>query len=152
VVDKSWGVSGPSEFRVRSNASLQDRAAARAKAREERASERALTLKQQLEEKAVRRAADVAAREQARTQRREAEMRVAADLHAADPHAAAAARHRSSGRKDIVREDRDISAYTIVVDHRRMRELAARGATISGLASAFGISQQDVERVLSADE
>jgi hypothetical protein len=147
-VDKSWGGDTSATVRIRTNDTHTDRAAARARAREARAAERADGMTQRLEERAVSREAEVAAREVARATRRQSEQQAAA----ADPHAAAAERHRSSGRKDVVREERDTRSYKTVVDERRIRELAHRGASVSGLAAAFGISTDEVERVLDGAE
>ncbi|WP_343526422.1 hypothetical protein [Sphingomonas sp.] len=148
MVDKSWGVS-PSDpgFRVRTNDSLEDRAAARARAREARAGERTALMADRMEARAANRARETEAREAERTARREAEMAAAAR----DPHAAAAKRHRTSGRKDVVREQRDTRGYTTLVDEGRIRELAKRGASLSGLAAAFGIAQTEIERILATD-
>lgn len=147
MVDKSWGVSGTPDFRVRSNASPADRAAERARARDLRAQERSDAMTQRLEARAAGREADTVAREQARLERREREMQAASG----DPHAAAAKRHRSSGRKGVVREQRDTRSYTTIVDEGRIRVLASRGASVAGLAGAFGITEEQVERVLAGD-
>ena len=148
MVDKSWGVGGSTGFRVRSNATIDERAAERAKAREARAAERSEAMTQRLEARAVNRAADTSANEQARIERRKAEVAAAAR----DPHAAAAMRHRSSGRNDVVREQRDTRSYATVVDIGRIRELARRGASVTGLAGAFGISEQEVEDAIAGEE
>jgi len=148
MVDKSWGVGGSTGFRVRSNATIDERAAERAKAREARAAERSEVMTQRLEARAVNRAADTSANEQARIERRKAEVAAAAR----DPHAAAAMRHRSSGRNDVVREQRDTRSYATVVDIGRIRELARRGASVTGLAGAFGISEQEVEDAIAGEE
>jgi len=148
MVDKSWGVGGSTGFRVRSNATIDERAAERAKAREARAAERSEVMTQRLEARAVNRAADTSANEQARIERRKAEVAAAAR----DPHAAAAMRHRSSGRNDVVREQRDTRSYATVVDIGRIRELARRGASVAGLAGAFGISEQEVEDAIAGEE
>jgi hypothetical protein len=148
MVDKSWGVGATSDVRIRSNERPDDRAAARAAGREERARARADTMAARLEARAAGREADTAAREAARIARREQEQQRASG----DPHADAARRHRSSGRKDIVREQRDTRGYTTVVDAGRIRELARRGASITGLAGAFGISEAEVERALADAE
>lgn len=146
MVDKSWGVSpGAPGFRVRSNASIEDRAAERARTRDERSRERAAAMTALVEERAAARVREAAAREAARIERRTREEQAGSG----DPHAAAAARHRSSGRKDVVREQRDTRGYATVVDVERMRALAARGASIGGLAGAFGISEAEVEAALS---
>jgi len=148
MVDKSWGVGGSTGFRVRSNATIDERAAERAKAREARAAERSEVMTQRLEARAVNRAADTSANEQAKIERRKAEVAAAAR----DPHAAAALRHRSSGRNDVVREQRDTRSYATVVDIGRIRELARRGASVAGLAGAFGISEQEVEDAIAGEE
>lgn len=147
-MDKSWGGDTSATFRIKTNDSLADRAAARAKAREARVAERAATMEQRLERRADTREADVAAREEARTARRAREVQLAAG----DPHAAAAQRHRSSGRKDIVRQERDTSSYTMIVDAGRIRELARRGTSASSIAAVLGISQQEVEQALAQPE
>ena len=146
MVDKSWGVSSCSDLRVRTNASPDERAAERARARDTRARERAEAMTQRLEARATTRDAETAAREQARIERREQETQCADG----DRHAAAARRHRSSGRKDIVREQRDTRSYTTVVDEVRIRELAQRGASLTGLARAFGLTPEDVQNILDA--
>ena len=148
MVDKTWGVGGSTGFRVRSNATIDERAAERAKAREARAAERSEVMTQRLEARAVNRAADTSANEQARIERRKAEVAAAAR----DPHAAAAMRHRSSGRNDVVREQRDTRSYATVVDIGRIRELARRGASVAGLAGAFGISEQEIEDAIAGEK
>jgi hypothetical protein len=145
MVDKSWGGTSGVGFRVRTNDSPDERAAERAKARLLRAEQRAEILDQQLGARAASRESAVQAREQARVSRREREVAAAASA----PHEAAAARHRSSGRRDVVREQRDTRSYTTVVDENRICELARRGASVAGLASAFGISQEEVARLLA---
>jgi hypothetical protein len=96
------------------------------------------------EERAARRTAEATARETEREQRRIEEERRAA----ADPHAAAADRHRGSGRKDVVREQRDTRGYATIVDADRIRTLAKRGASLTGLAGAFGVPVETIEAVL----
>ncbi len=49
-----------------------------------------------------------------------------------------------------MREQRDTRSYTTVVDTVRIRELAHRGASLSGLASAFGLTPEDVQLILNA--
>ena len=158
MVDKSWGAppsgnlaSGGStvgNLRIRSNLSPTDRAEERAKARALRAEDRAATAVTRSEARASDRAALAKEREQAREERRIAEEKLAVG----DPHAAAASRRRGSGRKDVVREQRDTRAYATVVDAGRMRELARRGASLTGLAGAFGITVAEVEAVLAAGD
>jgi len=148
LVDDSWGVTpAKGGLRIRTNDSLEDRAAARAKAREARASERESLMASRLEARAANRERDIAAREAERAARRDAEMAAAAK----DPHAAAAKRHRTSGRKDVVREQRDTRGYATLVDEGRIRELAKRGASLGGLAAAFGISEDEIQGILAAD-
>jgi hypothetical protein len=72
-----------------------------------------------------------------------------AALRARDPHAAAAQRQRGSGRKDIVREDRDTTSYRMVTDHARIRTLAARGASAESLADVLGLPIDEVRQVLA---
>ncbi|MBD8546643.1 hypothetical protein IFT82_07770 [Sphingomonas sp. CFBP 8760] len=144
MADKSWGASPSPPFRIRSNDSPADRAAARATAREARGGDRDAAMAARMEERAARREEETKAREAAREQRRLDEERQAA----ADPHGAAARRHRGSGRKDVVREQRDTRGYTTVVDADRIRALAKRGASITGLAGAFGVPVETIEAVL----
>ena len=149
MVDDSWGVTPPrGGLRVRTNDSLEERAAARAKAREARAADRGALMAERMEARAAFRERETLARETERAARREAEEAAAAR----DPHAAAAKRHRTSGRKDVVREQRDTRGYTTVVDAGRIRELSKRGASLSGLAAAFGITPEEVAHILATDE
>ncbi|WP_052742546.1 hypothetical protein [Sphingomonas sp. Ag1] len=98
-----------------------------------------------LEARAAERAASAQAREALRQERRRAD----AELTASDPHRAAEQRRRGSGRKDIVREQRDTSGYTMVVDRQRVRALAARGASIASLAAAFHLPADEIEALLA---
>ncbi|MBW6528805.1 hypothetical protein KZ813_18345, partial [Sphingomonas sp. RHCKR7] len=123
------------------------RAEERARSSEARAAGRAESTAARLEARAAARAAQAQERETARRSRREA----AAALAERDPHRAAAERHRGSGRRDVVRQDRDISGYATVVDAERIRTLAARGASVAGLAAVFGLAAEEIERVLAAD-
>jgi hypothetical protein len=145
VVDKSWGEAAGSGFKVRTNQSPDERAAGRAQARAARATEKVDGLAARLDARAAARDAVAREREEARQSRREAE----AALAASDPHKAAAQRRRGSGRKDIVREQRDTSGYTMVVDADRIRTLAKRGATVAGLAAAFSRSVEEIEQMLA---
>ena len=97
-----------------------------------------------LEARAKAREAEAAERERIRQERREAE----AKLAQSDPHTAAAQRRRGSGRKDIVREQRDTSGYTMVVDAARIRKLADRGASVESLATVLGVSVQEIKDAL----
>ncbi|MGO1304263.1 MAG: hypothetical protein ACTMKV_05710, partial [Sphingomonas parapaucimobilis] len=84
MVDDSWGVTPPrGGLRVRTNDSLEERAAARAKAREARAGERSTLMAGRMEARAALRERETLAREAERAARREAEEAAAAR----DPHA-----------------------------------------------------------------
>lgn len=146
MVDKSWGISERPPVGSSSEDTGANRAAERSQARLARAQERADAMEQRSEAREAQREADRVAREQARSARREDE----AQRAAGDPHAAAAARRRGSGRKDVVREQRDIRAYTTLVDAGRIRTLAGRGASLAGLAGAFGITVEAVAAILAA--
>ncbi|GAA3253608.1 hypothetical protein GCM10020258_10830 [Sphingomonas yabuuchiae] len=122
-------------LRVRTNDSLEERAAARAKAREARAGERSTLMAGRMEARAALRERETLAREAERAARREAEEAAAAR----DPHAAAAKRHRTSGRKDVVREQRDTRGYATVVDEGRIRELSKRGRRCRGWRRRSGL-------------
>ena len=145
MVDKSWGVSGTPSFRVRAN-DTGHRAIERAAAREARSVERAGLMAQRQEERIARREADLQANEEARARRREQEEQLAAT----DPHTAAAQRRRGSGRRDVVREQRDTTGYAMVVDGERIRTLAARGASVASLSAVLGMSEDEVQRALAA--
>lgn len=127
MADKSWGLpvtTVPARRATGGTEGLLTRIDARAAAREAAAQER----------------------EQARESRR-SEL---AALAVKDPHAAAASRPRGSGRKDVVREQRDTTGYAIVVDEDRIRLLARRGASTAALAATFGLTADEIERVLNA--
>jgi hypothetical protein len=145
LADKSWGGDGATDVRVRTNQTPEQRAAARAQARAARAAERLDSRAALLDERSARREAQVQEREAARTARRTAETAAAA----VDPHADAARRPRASGRRDIVRQERDTSGYAVVVDHRRIRTLAARGASPASLAGVFALPLEDILAVLA---
>jgi hypothetical protein len=44
--------------------------------------------------------------------------------------------------------DRDTRSYKTIVDTARIRTLADRGASVAGLAGAFGITIEEVEAAL----
>jgi len=151
VVDKSWGSAASPGFRIRTNDTLEERAAERARAREERAQARVDTAAERLDARAHAREAQAAERERIRQERRDAE----AQLALSDPHKAASQRRRGSGRKDIVRVQRDTSHYTMVVNADRIRTLAARGASVESLASVFNLTTDQITEALcdaQADE
>lgn len=101
-----------------------------------------------LEARAAVRAEQARARDEARAERRRAD----AELAERDPHRAAAQRRRGSGRKDIVREDRDTSGYAMVVDRERVRALARRGASSASLAAAFQVPEEEIVALLNDDD
>lgn len=129
MADKSWGLPSAPAALPETRAAGGDRLS-------------------RLEARAAEREASAQAREQARDQRR-AEI---AELGAKDPHAAAAQRRRVSGRKDVVREQRDTRSYAVVVDEGRIRTLAQRGASVAGLAAVFGLPAAEIERVLNTPD
>lgn len=148
MVDKSWGGPPLSNVRVRTNDSLEERAARRAQERENRARSRDAGMAERLEARARTREAEAAERERIRQERREAE----AKLAQSDPHTAAAQRRRGSGRKDIVREERDTTGYTMVVDPARIRKLADRGASVDSLAAVLGLTVQEIRDALAGGD
>ena len=144
MVDKSWSNAGTTGFRIRTNDSPKEREAERARAREERARARGDTMAERLEARARAREEQAAERERIRQERRDAE----AKLALSDPHKAAAQRRRGSGRKDIVREQRDTSNYAMIVDAGRIRMLAARGASVASLAAVFSLTEDQIAEAL----
>jgi len=46
------------------------------------------------------------------------------------------------------KKERDTRNYTTIVDPKRIRTLADRGASVAGLAGAFGITIEEVEAAL----
>lgn len=152
-MDDSWGRK-PATLRVRAN----DREAARAADRERRAQERAASAEARIEARVAARDAASQAREAARTARREEEeARLAtrrtamATIAAEEP--ASPRRRRSTGaiaRTGMPTEERDTRGYRTVIDADRIRALAKRGASIAGIAGAFGLSTEEIEAVLAA--
>lgn len=130
MVDKSWGLPparSPSAARQPIEALPREPLTAR------------------LDARAAARAAQAAEREAARRAKREANV----ELSARDPHAAPAQRHRGSGRKDVVREQRDTSGYRMVADGARIRTLAARGASPESLADVLGLPIEEIRQALA---
>lgn len=142
LVDSSWNIGGAAGERR----DARTRADERARSSEARAAARAEAMTARLESRAAAREAQAQEREAARRSRREA----AAALAERDPHRAAAERKRGSGRRDVVRQDRDVSRYATLVDGERIRTLASRGASVAGLAAVFGLGEDEIERVLAA--
>ncbi len=124
MVDKSWGQRSPVTSDV--------------------LPPRGDTLAARLDARAAARAQLAEEREALRRSRREANEALA--VH--DPHAAAAQRRRGSGRKDIVREQRDTSGYRMVADAARIRALAARGASAESLADVLGLPIETIREAI----
>ena len=133
MVDKSWGLPP-------ARSSGEARKPIEPLARE--------PLTARLDARASARAAQAAQREAERLAKREANVALAAR----DPHAAAAQRHRGSGRKDVVREQRDTSGYRMVADEARIRMLASRGASPQSLADVLGLPIETIRQALADAE
>jgi hypothetical protein len=132
MVDKSWGLT-PSTPRPASPRPLSAAVPGGG------------SLASRLDERSAARAKLAEEREAARQAAREAD----AALRARDPHMAAAQRRRGSGRKDIVREDRDTSNYRMVADPDRIRALAARGASPESLADVLRLPIETIRQALA---
>ncbi|WP_082543211.1 hypothetical protein [Sphingomonas sp. Leaf339] len=134
------------------------RAEERAGERERRAHERLDATQDRSDRRASEREQAARDREQAREQRRLEEAgRIEARSTDRTEQAAAQEerpKRRRSGalaRTGEVQRERDTRHYQTVVDTGRVRELARRGASISGLAGAFGISTDEVAAILADD-
>lgn len=132
------------------------RAEDRAKEREARAQERLAATDQRAESRAAQRDALSQDRERAREARRvEEAQRIRARLDAPpanDAEALKISKRRRSGALarsgEESKTDRDTRSYKTIVDTARIRTLADRGASLSGLAGAFGITIEEVEAAL----
>ncbi len=141
---------------------MTDRAEQRAQERERRAAERMTAGQERLDRRAAEREAAAREREASREARRTEQASRLEVLRPDSPEAVARAearaavpKRRSSGalsRTGEARIERDTRGYRTLVDERRIRELARRGATISGLAASFGLSAQEIETILAAPE
>ena len=130
---------------------VTQRAERRAEERAQRAKERAEAADLRAQARATRRDDAARERESARETRSLQEPRMPIRTRdAGGGDTAAPSRPRRSGRKDVVREQRDTRAYRTVINVDRMRALAARGASVTGLAGAFGVSVEEIEQFLSA--
>jgi len=136
------------------------RAEERASEREQRARDRLASAEQRAESRAAQREAQSHERERARELRRAEEaQRIQARLDAPpanDEEALKIAKRRSSGARARSGEEnktqRDTRGYTTIQDPARIRTLAARGASVTGLAAAFGITVEQVEAALREQE
>ena len=134
-----------------------ERSRLRAAEREQRAVERQAEALARIETRAAEREQATLLREQARVARRvEETARADARETVRDPERAAPAedrpKRRQSGalrRTGAVREERDTRGYETKVDIDRLRALAQRGTSVSGLAGAFGISTDEVTALLA---
>lgn len=132
-----------------------DRAQRRAIERESRAQERAAEAQARSERRAAEREQASRERQQARDARqREQDERLKTlrpDPAADGEDAPAKPKRRASGalrKTGDARIERDTRHYSTVVDKDRIRDLAARGTSITSLASVFGISREEVEAAL----
>lgn len=132
-----------------------DRHRQRAEDRAEAARLRADSAQVRAEERATARQTQVADRERQRTERRDAEEQVlglrAAQLGIDTGLQLTVKRRRRSGsdeKASDLQPDRDTTRYRTVVDADRVRAFAARGVSIAGIATAFGISIAEVEAVI----
>jgi len=132
------------------------RAEERANGREQRAKERLAASEQRSESRAAQRDLQFQERERARESRRiEEDQRIKARLDAPptnDVEALKISKRRRSGALARSGEeskiDRDTRSYKTIVDTARIRTLADRGASVAGLAGAFGITIEEVEAAL----
>lgn len=155
--DRGWNIGGLPSGEL--GAEQADRARQRAEERDRRAQERVAMAQARTERRTAEREQSAREREEAREARRLEEAGRLATLRperAADgAEADAAPKRRKSGalaRTGEARIERDTRHYRTVVDQCRIRELSRRGATVSGLATVFGISIEEVEAVLAEPE
>ena len=132
------------------------RAEERANGREQRARERLAASEQRSESRAAQRDLQSQERERARESRRiKEDGRIKARLDAPptnDVEALKISKRRRSGALarsgEETKKERDTRGYTTVVDAKRIRTLADRGASLAALAGAFGITVEAVEAAL----
>jgi hypothetical protein len=133
------------------------RAEDRAQDRARRAQERLAAAEQRSESRIAQRDALTQERERAREARRiEEAARHEARLNAPptnDVEALKISKRRRSGALarsgEETKKERDTRGYKTIVDPARIRTLADRGASLSALAAAFGITVQEVEAALA---
>jgi hypothetical protein len=133
-----------------------DRAAKRAEERANGREQRAKASEQRSESRAAQRDLQSQERERARESRRiEEDQRIKARLDAPptnDVEALKISKRRRSGALarsgEESKTDRDTRSYKTIVDTARIRTLADRGASVAGLAGAFGITIEEVEAAL----
>lgn len=153
---RSGGASGAGGWGVPAGAGDRDKI--RATQRERRVAERVQAAEQRAGAREAARGGLAQERERAREARRleDVERRRARD---AAGETAAVARRRGPGaartggdEQGKVQKPRDTRSYRTVVDADRIRELAKRGASLTGLAGAFGVSVEEVQAALDGDE
>lgn len=163
--DNGWGRGrSVSRFAVPGSSGSvgSDRSEVRAAQRDRRAAERAEASQARTEQRAIEREAQSRLRTAAREERHAPTGldRSAIDVPGADRSTDRSTRsdvqpyvkRRKSGalaRTGEVQKARDTRHYQTVVDADRMRILAKRGASLAGLAAAFGVSIETVEAALS---
>lgn len=133
-----------------------DRAARRAEDRARRSQERLTAAEQRSESRIAQRDALSQERERARESRRiEETARHETRLNAPptnDVEALKISKRRRSGALarsgEETKKERDTRSYTTIVDPKRIRTLADRGASLAALAGAFGTSVAEVETAL----
>lgn len=159
---KSDRVAGTplSDTSDRATRRAEDRANDRANDRERRAQERLAAAEQRSEVRTAQRDALSQDRERARETRRieetaRSEAR-AATPPANDAEALKISKRRRSGALartgEETKKERDTRSYKTIVDPARIRTLADRGASLSALAGAFGITVEEVEAALIETE
>ncbi|MEH3048458.1 hypothetical protein [Sphingomonas adhaesiva] len=130
---------------------MSDREAQRAADRERRAQERIAAAEARTARRQEEREAGMRLREQAREARRvEEDQRRTERVEERDARPKRRASTGALARTGEARVERDVRSYTTHVDHDRMVELARRGATVAGLATVFGVSEDAVRAVLDA--
>jgi hypothetical protein len=151
-----WGLPKSDRLAGTPLSETSDRAARRAEDRDRRAQERLAAAEQRSESRIAQRDALTQERERAREARRiEESARHEARLNAPptnDVEALKISKRRRSGALarsgEETKKERDTRGYTTIVDPQRIRTLADRGASLSALAGAFGISAEEVEAAL----
>lgn len=157
--DRGWGRSSGGALGDHGfGGGAAERERIRAEQRERRVQERVQAAEQRAGDRATLRDQLAQERERAREARRldDIERRRARD---ASGETAAVARRRGPGAaktggddRGVVQRPRDTRGYRTVVDADRIRELAKRGASLAGLAGAFGVSVEEVEAALRPEE
>ncbi|PCG10732.1 hypothetical protein COA17_04980 [Sphingomonas ginsenosidimutans] len=136
--DRGWG---------RPAGAASERAASRAQERIAAAEARTAERQAQREAGQREREAARAARRAEEDQRRAARLEERSEERDARPRRRASGALARTGEERVVRDTRH---YATNVDHGRIIELARRGATVPGLASVFGLPEEEITRILAA--